>query len=113
VIRIVIEVPDEHEELKTGYDDSPQKARAQLDKGAKVINEATAGGMRVKLLEGGRDVTDQVDLTSMQSASSATRGPANKPFEESLGLTAKDLDALINTLLVAESADRHSTVTKP
>lgn len=94
------------EEIKTGHGDSPQKARAQLDKSAKTIGEAVAGGARVKLLHGGDDITGQIDLASMSRATAVTRGPANKPFQESLGITAKDLDMITNKLLDTKPGPR-------
>lgn len=87
------------EELKTGYGDSPKAARAQLDASAKAIASAAADDARVRLLEGGKDITDQIDLASMRTATSATRGPSNKSFQESLGLTSKSLDSLVNRMI--------------
>jgi len=87
------------EELKTGHGDRPEAARTQLDNGVNTINAAAAGHTRIKLIEGGKDVTDEIDLASMRAASSKTRGPERKGFETSLGITTKDLDALISAML--------------
>ena len=88
-----------NEEIKTGHGDSPDKARDQLNDGYKAINEAAAGGRKVMLLEGGKDITGEIDLTSMGGATSHTRGPANKGFETSLEVNTTDLDTLIRRLM--------------
>jgi hypothetical protein len=64
-----------------------------------MINEAATGGRKVMLLEGGKDITAELDLTSMSSATSHTRGPADKKFETNYEITTTDLDALINRLM--------------
>jgi hypothetical protein len=49
---------------------------------------------------GGVDMTDQFDLTSVDSSTGATRGVAGKAgFDQSLGVTAGDLKALIQELI--------------
>jgi hypothetical protein len=88
-----------NEEIKTGHGDSPDKARNQLNDGNKAISEAATGGRKVKLIEAGKDITGEIDLTSMISAKSHTRGPANKGFETSLEVSTTDLDALIRKLM--------------
>jgi hypothetical protein len=88
-----------NEEVKTSHGDSPDKARDQINDGYKAINEAAAGGRKVILREGGKDITGEIDLTSMSRATSHTRGPANKRFEESLEISTTDLDTLIRRLM--------------
>jgi sirohydrochlorin ferrochelatase len=75
------------------------KARAQLDDAYKAINEAATGGRKVMLLEGGKDITGEIDLTSMSGATSHTRGPADKKLETNYEVTTMDLDALIRRLM--------------
>jgi len=87
-----------NEEIKTGAGDSPTGARNQLDDGYKAINEAATGGRKVILREGGKDITAEIDLRSMSSATSHTRGPANKGFEKNFEVNTTDLDALITRL---------------
>lgn len=118
-LRVYLEIPDidlmvtkDHpggkgeilhsEEIKTGINDQAKTARTQLDDGHKAITEAASGGKRVKLLESGKDVTDQIDLATIDNkdTTDATRGPADKKgFEASLDITARDLEALIKQLL--------------
>ena len=53
----------------------------------------------VVLITGGKDITGEFDLGSIKDSTSATRGPEGKGFDESLGVSAKDLDRLANELL--------------
>ncbi|MCE9577291.1 MAG: DUF4157 domain-containing protein [Deltaproteobacteria bacterium] len=87
------------EELKTGANDSPKEARAQLNNGADAVASATTGGPPVALFLGDTDITATIDLPSVGSSTSATRGPAGKGFETDLGINSKDLDALAQQLL--------------
>jgi hypothetical protein len=89
------------EELKTGRNDTPSKADQQITDGRRAIADSVAGKAPVRLLEGGKDVTAEFDLSSFATASKRTHGP-EKPenkFEKSLGVDAKALERLINQLL--------------
>jgi hypothetical protein len=88
-----------NEEIKTGARDRPNPARDQLNEAYKALNEAADGGRSVMLLEAGKDVTHEIDLASMRSSKSYTRGPAGKGFEQHYEVTTADLDALIEKLL--------------
>jgi hypothetical protein len=88
-----------NEEIKTGSGDSPKAARTQLDDAYNAINEAADGGRSVILYEGGKNITHELDLTSMRDTDSFTRGPSGKGFQEDYGITSVDLDALIKKLM--------------
>jgi hypothetical protein len=50
------------------------------------------------------DIIDQLDLTSTESADKVTVGPAGpKKFDESLGITALDLERLVEELVIANA----------
>lgn len=87
------------EEIKTGALDTHAKANSQLKSQGKLIEEAAAGTKKIRLEVGGRDIVDEVDLTSDRPEFAKTRGPAGKNFDESLGLTASDLEGLCKDLL--------------
>jgi Holliday junction resolvase-like predicted endonuclease len=94
-----------HEEVKAGSD-RPQTARDQLDNVRDAVAKAARGEAVVHLMIGKTDVTGRFDLASVNGATSKTRGVAEKQFEESLGLTAKDLEALTKDLIRLEQTSR-------
>jgi len=95
------------EEVKTGTTDTQARAKPQLHRGAEEISKAAAGNQRIRLRIGDRDITERIDLSSVDQSTGATRGPLGKPeFNENLGITAGDLEKLIQSLLELELAAR-------
>jgi hypothetical protein len=90
------------EEIKTGARDTNADARRQLNEQTKLFRDAASGGtgQRAILLEfNGKDITDDIDMVSDALATKTTRGPAGKAFDNSLGVSASDLEALCKELL--------------
>lgn len=59
---------------------------------------------KIRLEIAGHDISDDIDLASDVDASKTTRGPAGKGFENSLGVTATDLEVLCKDLLGSNSS---------
>jgi hypothetical protein len=75
-------------------------AKEQLAAGKQLLSDAAHGKTTIRMEVGGVDITDRFDLTSVDSSTGATRGPAGKTgFDQSLGVTADDLKAMIEELL--------------
>ncbi len=90
------------EEVKTGTGDTHAKADAQLKAQSELLGAGARGQTKVRLVRGSNDgLADEIDLASDAGAIKATRGPANRVFNESLGITASDLEQLIEELLKA------------
>jgi hypothetical protein len=87
------------EEVKTGGRDTNADARRQLDDQTSLLRDAAMGKKTIRLEVGDRDITAEIDLASDAVASKSTRGPAGKGFDESLGVSASDMDALCKDLL--------------
>jgi hypothetical protein len=101
------------EEVKTGkYDRAKGNTREsgaedQLRAGRNLLSDAAKGTKRLRLELDGKDITDQIDLTSVDASTEATRGPAGKQgYNESLGVTADDLAGMIEDLILHELAAR-------
>jgi hypothetical protein len=92
------------EEIKTGVGDTHARARTQLDDQTGLLRDGAAGRKAIRFEVGRRDITGEIDLGSDVSASKSTRGPAGKNFDESLGVSANDLEALCNELLANRTA---------
>jgi hypothetical protein len=98
------------EELKTGRLDKAATADQQLAKVREVVSRAAAGDTKVRLEVEGRNITADVDLASIDSATQATRGPEGKTgFTQSHGITAKHLEQLFRELTVDALNARGST----
>lgn len=67
------------------------------------MRDATAGKKVLRLKVGDRDITSEIDLGSDAMARKSTRGPAGKGFDQSLGISARDLEALCKDLLFKAS----------
>ncbi|MBK9034963.1 MAG: hypothetical protein IPL61_27485 [Myxococcales bacterium] len=88
------------EEVKTGTGDTHAKADAQLKAQSELLGVGARGQTKVRLVRGSNDgLADEIDLASDAGAIKATRGPANRVFNESLGITASDLEQLVEELL--------------
>ena len=87
------------EEVKTGGRDTNADARGQLDEQTGLLRDAATGKKTIRIEISGRDITAEIDLASDAAASKATRGPAGKGFDKSLGVSASDLEALCKDLL--------------
>lgn len=87
------------EEIKTGGRDTNADARGQLDDQTRLFGEAASKKKIIRLEVHGRDITDEIDLASDASAATSTRGPAGKGFDNSLGASASDLEAMCKDLL--------------
>jgi hypothetical protein len=92
------------EEIKTGVVDTHSKALAQLDDQTALLGDGAAGRKVVRLEMLGRDITAELDLRSDASAQKSTRGPAGKRFDESLGVSAGDLERMCKELLAEAMA---------
>jgi len=89
------------EQQKAGTTDTPSSALAQNAKALKVIDAAIGGQKTVRLeLEDGVDISEQLDLASADQAQKVTVGPAGKGFDESLEITAADLERLMKELVM-------------
>jgi hypothetical protein len=107
------------EEVKTGKHDTAQSnvrktgAEDQLAVQRDLLGDAGRGGKKIRLFSGDRDITDQIDLASVDQSSQATRGPAGKKgFDKSLGITADDLRVLMNELTREAVAARTNAKTE-
>jgi polyhydroxyalkanoate synthesis regulator phasin len=87
------------QEIKTGVVDTDAKAKSQLKTQTDLFKDAAGGAKKLRLEVGDRDIADEVDLASDAFASKSSRGPAGKGFDNSLGMTASDLEALCKDLL--------------
>jgi hypothetical protein len=90
------------EEIKTGTTDTHAGAKEQLDSIGDYLAQGSSGKIRLEL--NGRDITTEIDMSTDAAATKATRGPADKKFDESLGVTAGDLERLIKSLLTEATA---------
>jgi hypothetical protein len=105
--QMVIERPAEggkakivyREEIKTGTKDTAADAGAQLTEQSKLFENGANGSTTIRLESGGTDITGQIDLASDAGATKKTRGPAGKGFNESLGATAQDIEAMCKDLI--------------
>jgi hypothetical protein len=76
------------------------RAREQLAAGQQLLSDAAHGKTTIRIEVDGVDITNQFDLSSVDSSTGATRGPAGKTgFDQSLGVTADDLKAMIQELV--------------
>jgi hypothetical protein len=106
-IDVMVIVPQEgapakishREEIKTGTTDTNADALDQLNEIGGHLAKGEAGGIRLEL--NGKNITPEIDLASDSSATKATRGPSDKGFDESLGITAADLERLVKSLVDA------------
>jgi hypothetical protein len=93
------------EELKSGQNDQATGgkkpgAKEQLATGKQLLSDAAHGKTTIRMEVGGVDITNQFDLTSVDSSTGVARGPAGKTgFDQSLGVTADDLKAMIEVLI--------------
>ncbi len=85
------------EEIKTGTGDTHADAKGQLDSIGDYLAQGSSGKIRLEL--NGKDITAEIDMSTDAAATKATRGPADKKFDEGLGITASDLERLIKSLL--------------
>jgi hypothetical protein len=87
------------EQHKTGIHDTPSAASTQNNVAISKINDHFAKKCNIRLeTSPGVDISEQLDLSSVQHAQRMTIGPAGKNFGESLGITAQDLDRLAQDL---------------
>jgi len=92
------------EEIKTGVLDTDAKAQSQLNVQSELFKDGASGAKKLRLEVGGRDIADELDLASDAFASKSSRGPALKGFDNSLGVTATDLENLSKELLKSTPA---------
>jgi hypothetical protein len=95
------------EEIKTGTRDTNADAQGQLSDQAALLRDGAIGAKVIRLEVGGHDIAGEIDLGSDASASRSTRGPAGKGFDETLGVSASDLEKMCKELL-AEAAGKES-----
>lgn len=97
--------PVELAETKTGRNDSPSKAMAQVDKAQAGLEQAAAGDADVKLFDRvgknglGAERTSDFDLSNINSVNKVTRGPAGKGFNEDLGYDVEQLQWVAESLV--------------
>jgi hypothetical protein len=94
------------EEIKTGGGGTDAKAKLQLKAQSDLFKDAAGGAKMLRLEVGDRDIAGELDLASDATATKSTRGPAGKGYDESLGTTATDLEALCKDLLKTSPAPR-------
>jgi hypothetical protein len=103
------------EEVKSGKNDQAtgkDGAQRQLEAGERLISNAAHGKTRIRIEANDVDITDQIDLGSVDSSTGVLRGPAGKTgFKESLGATAEDLRAMVDELVREQVATRARGVT--
>ena len=88
------------EQQKTGGTDTASAAKAQNEAALTSIQSSQQQHRIIRLeIEGKLDIIEQLDLTSIAQASKVTVGPAGKSFDESLGITAPDLERLMKDLV--------------
>jgi hypothetical protein len=88
------------EQHKTGKNDTPSDARSQNSTALGAIERAQASGHSLRLeLGDGTDVTSRIDIVTAHDATKVTIGPAEKGFDESLGITSADLERLVKELI--------------
>jgi hypothetical protein len=87
------------EEIKTGGRDDPGDAVSQLTEQNELFARGARGQATVRLEVGGKDITGRIDLGSDALASKTTRGPAEKKYNQSLGVTSSDLERLCKDLI--------------
>jgi hypothetical protein len=92
------------EEIKTGSHDTNARARAQLDDQTGLLRDGASGKRPIRLEVGDRDITGEIDLGSDATARKSTRGPAGKGFDNSLGMSANDLEAMCKDLFAKAAA---------
>ncbi len=83
------------EQQKTGKGDTHADAARQNSNAMSAMSDPG----RIRLEVDGRDITKTIDLTTASTAEQVTAGPALKQFDESLGITATDLERLVRDLL--------------
>ena len=86
-------------ELKTGKGDTPAAAREQSDRARESLLAGAAQPGRIHLEAGGRDITDEIALSTAAEADRVVVGPAGKEFDESIGITAADLERLMKEVV--------------
>jgi hypothetical protein len=95
--------PDEivhMEQIKSGKRDSPAQATQQIGTTLEAFKRIHDGDSTVQVhLNRGTDITGKFDAGSASSAEALTRGPEGKKFDKSLGLTAEQINALIDQIL--------------
>ena len=94
------------EQQKTGGGDTPADAKSQNKSALDVVDKAVAGNGTVRLELNGVDITDNLDLATASGADQVTVGPAGKGFDESLQITASDLERLMKDLVMEAKASR-------
>jgi hypothetical protein len=107
------------EELKSGRHDqakgNPKKPGAldQLRLIKDLVSKAGSGAKKIRLEVGDRNITNEIDLASVDASPEVARGPAGKEgFKQSLGITADDLKALVEDLTRQAIAARHTKAAK-
>lgn len=88
----------EREEIKTGIDDTPADAAAQLKEQDALLSAGAQGQTEIRLESRSKNITAEIDLASDASAIKKSRGPSNRKFDRSLEITAVDLENLIKAL---------------
>jgi hypothetical protein len=100
---------DRLEQEKTGVEDTAGHAERQNAAAMKALESAASGGPKVRLeIDGGIDITAKVNVVTAAGAKQSTFGPAvteGKAYDESLKVTARDLEELVKSL-VADEAKR-------
>jgi hypothetical protein len=96
------ETIEQLQEIKSGVNDTPGKARAQLTTAQSELRSLADGDPHIRLeLTDGTDVTSRFDARSAESAKVVTSGPesAKGGWTESFGVTPDDLLAIARDIL--------------
>jgi hypothetical protein len=97
--------PVEIEEVKTGGQDSPTQAERQVAKVTTGLGQIAAGQKGVRIFDRigknqlGSDLTDQFDLSQINTVKTSTRGPEGKGYAQSLGFDTSTLSAVAESLV--------------
>jgi len=90
----------EREEIKTGVRDTHAKADAQLKVQSELLRAGANGQAKIRLVRASDErLADTIDLATDATARKRTRGPSNRVFDESLDVTASDLETLFKELM--------------
>ncbi|WP_434387722.1 hypothetical protein [Melittangium boletus] len=97
--------PVELEQVKTGTHDQPVRAAEQNARALQAPGDLFAGHTDIRLYDHvsknklGKELTPQMDLSSLQEAKTATRGPPRKGFDRDLPFLKKVLEQVASTIV--------------
>ncbi|KST65686.1 hypothetical protein [Mastigocoleus testarum] len=88
------------EEIKSGKNDSPNKAKRQQENIIDAIRKMSGENQQYQIhLDKRTDISSEFDTSSIHSAEAVTRGPKGKQFDEPLLLNFAELNELVKKIL--------------